>query len=127
MLRCGSNYTGHSLACPHSRAWGFLGSWSLSTFDCVNKFEGLRHGKEYVTRTRADMALFNLGQINDGLLGPLPGLLRPIEGPLGKFAAAADRAVSVAERAITESAAVTKEFAAVSDRAVSMWSQNLKF
>jgi hypothetical protein len=44
--------------------------------------------------TRADMALFFLGKVNDGLLGPLPGLLSPFVGPFGKFAAVADRAVS---------------------------------
>ncbi len=44
--------------------------------------------------TRADIALFFLGKVNDELLGPLPGLLSPFLGPFGKFAAVADRAVS---------------------------------
>ena len=108
-------HTGHTLACPYHRGWGFLGSWGLSKLGCVKIFEGLRADREYVTLTRADMELFFFGKINDGLLGPLPGLLSPIIDPFEKFAAVADRAVSVA----AEFAAVGKDFAAVADRAVS--------
>jgi hypothetical protein len=103
--------TGHRMACPYIWGLSFLGRLGISKLGCVRKFEGLEEGKKYVTLTKADLAIFSFGKINDGLLGPMSGLLRPIAGPLGRFA-------DVADRAVTESAAAAKTATMVADRAV---------